>query len=199
MQRYDSSSAVKLKRQFTGSNSFGNHLDLMADGIIPKTIKKYFWSFKRILGKKATTTAIVRNFPGHQHIWGWTWAVLGQWSYAQHAITCLILNYWQSWSHLLCALVVVLIRNLFAVTSSCDSAGAAWCYCNDGLYVQVVCWLCPLRCDCSTEDDQCSDRFSMCRSQMSCCLPAPLFLPMISEQMITHCRCFMSFSFYLYR
>jgi hypothetical protein len=97
----------------------------------------------------------------------------------------------------LCA-VVVPIRNLFVVTSSCDSAGPACCYCNDGLYVQVVCWWCPLRCDCSTDDDPCSHRFSTCRSHMSCCLPAPLFLPMISQQMITPCGCFMSFSFYLY-
>jgi hypothetical protein len=42
VQRYDSSGAVKLKRQFTGRNSFGHHLDLMADGIIPKTIKNIF-------------------------------------------------------------------------------------------------------------------------------------------------------------
>jgi len=78
--------------------------------------------------------------------------------------------------------VVVLIRNLFAcVTSSCDSAGAAWCYCNDGLYFSG-CLLGGVHCDVIVPlmtRVQIDSR----RVDLTCVAVChPLFLPMISER-----------------
>lgn len=142
MQRYNSCGAVRLKWQFAGRNSFGHE------------------------------QSYVRDFPMLRRIWGWAWAVPGQWPYirptfhqvpdADRLMTAMIS------SAVWCA-VAVPIRNLSAVIGSCGSEGAAWCCCNcnDSLYVQVVCWWCPLYVVVIVPlwwCDLCSDRFWTCRS-----------------------------------